>query len=162
MDISNSSLYNEVKLITEGGDKSISYFWKAEIHVNGETHAAYKVMNVDNVRDYQKNIADEATVSLMIPLGLWAKVIYPARAEMEISLFKVPMFETAGGDDKDSVIESQRYAASPVLDGLIVPQGKDIDKLSQDTLDLRDLPIISFQLFSKSSLSWMSFTNKHY
>lgn len=151
--LEETSLYNEVLAVRQQGAKPVTFYWTVEIHTPTADYSAAKkvltVMEVDISRDYEKNIGDETTIKLQIPMGFWAKVLYPARSELEISIFKNAIGETAGVKE-NSPIQATRYKASPVLEGLPVIQGKDVDMIGEETLNLRGLLTVSFQLISKT------------
>jgi hypothetical protein len=149
MEINQTALFYEVEKITQDKTKPVSFYWYAKIHIGNADHDPQLLISVDLSRDYQKKLADEMTVTLKIPMGLWAKVIYPNRANLEITLYQQPMQPTAGGNDDNQAIPSQRFAASPTNDAPVL-QGADIDRISQETLDLRNTLDITFQLFSKT------------
>lgn len=149
----HTSLYNEVLAVRQDGAKPVVFSWSAEVHLpTGDFTGAQKilkVMDVEIVRDYEGGIGDAASVTLMIPMGFYAKQIYPNRSEIQISLFRKNIGETAGGA-ANAGIQAQRYMASLVIKGLPVLQGKDIDRIDEQTLDLRSPLEIRFQLFPKA------------
>lgn len=150
MELEESPLWNEIEVIRNEGPKPISYNWRAEIHFEGETHQIFKVVSMDNIRNYEANIGDELVIETAIPLGFYIKLVYPNRSKLEITLYKEPLQEIGDGESLDEFKEAERFKAVPVLDGLPVYQGTDYDRYNQDTLDLKDILPISFQLFNKS------------
>ena len=149
MDIQHTSLWPEVQKII-ANDVNVLFFWSAIIHVNGTDYKPQILIENDFIRDFANNNADAISLKLKLPFGLWAKVIYPNRTNLEITLIKTPMQNTAGGLDRTRPVPMQRMAASLVLEGLTPPTGGDIDRITQDILDLRDAADVNFQLFSKT------------
>lgn len=151
MEIEKSPLFKEIKEIIDEGPKPISFYWKAKIHVKDKDFEPIKIIDIDFRKDYSNNFADEITLRLFIPLGLWAKVIYPSRTTLEITLIKKPIKEVEDSEEKDDEIESMRYTAVLVLDkNLPVVTGKNIDHYNMWELDIKNAFEINFQLFEKS------------
>lgn len=151
MEIEESPIYQEIKQIIDEGPKPISFQWKAKIHVKDKEFEPVKIIDVDYRKDYTENFGDEITIKLLLPMGLWAKVIYPARNELEISLFKYPLEEVGDLKEEDKEIDSIKYTAVVIPnDKLPVLTGKNIDKYSITDLDLKQVLTIDFQLFEKA------------
>lgn len=150
MEIENSSLYNEIQLITNSGSRPIAFYWTAMIHVGDENIEILKVVTVDTLRDYEKNIGDETNLELLIPLGKYAKRIYPNRNNMEITLYRKPLGEASDQVQDSRDIDSERFKAVLVLDGLPVIEGTELGQQSEGALDLMDIIKVNFQIFNKS------------
>lgn len=149
MDIEETPIYKEIKEIIDDGPKPISYYYKAKIHVKDEDFELIKVIAIDNVSDYITRVGDITRLEVMVPLGLWAKKIYKERANLEITLLRMPLIEVGEKQDEEEPIETQRFFAIP--NPLIMPvvDGKDVEKLTMRELDLKGTPVIEFQLTDK-------------
>lgn len=150
MDIENSSIYNEVLQITEGGEKAISYYWEAEVHTGDVTTKLLKVTTIRTFRDYEKNFSDEVMLEVAVPLGVYAKVVYPMRNALEVTLYRRPLSEVGDTVMEDEDSNTQRYKAVLVLDGLPPVEGTELGQLDQFSLDLQDILKINFQLFGRT------------
>lgn len=151
MEIEKSPLYKEVKEIIDEGPKPVSFYWKVKIHVGENEFEPIKLLDLDFKKDYSNNYADEITVRLFIPLGLWAKQIYPSRTKLEMTLIKKPIKEIDEDDKKDEEIESMKFTAVPVInEQLPVLTGKHLDHFAMWELDLKSAFEVDFQLFDKS------------
>jgi hypothetical protein len=150
MEIEDSSLFNEVQEITSGSEKPVFYYWTGEIHTGDTTTELMKVITWHTVRDYENNIGDELTLECAIPLGVYAKIIYPNRAILEITMYRAPISETGNVIREDLAVESERYKAVLVLDGMPNIEGTELGQLTQATLDLKDILTVNFQLFNRS------------
>jgi hypothetical protein len=150
MDIENSSLYSEVLQITQGGEKPISYYWEAEVHTGEVTTRLLKVTTIQTFRDYEKNFSDEIMLEAAVPLGVYAKVIYPLRNELEVTLYRRPLSEVGDTVMEDEESNTQRYKAVLVLDGLPPVEGTELGQLDQFSLDLQDILKLNFQLFGRT------------
>ena len=150
MEIENSGIYNEIQAIIDGGPTNISNYWVAQIHTPDLDTEVFKVLSINNFRDYEKNIGDETTLEVMVPLGVYAKIIYINRAILEISLQQKPLGEISTENNDTLSTNAERYKAVLVLDGLPPIEGTELGQLSQSELDLMDILVVRFQLFNRS------------
>lgn len=151
MEIEKLPLYQEIKDVIKEGPKPISYVWVATIHAEDKEFEALQLIDLDFKKDYVNNFSDEILLRLLIPFGLWSKIIYPNRAKLEITLLRKPLAEVSDDVKKDEDIESIRYTAVPVItENLPIPTGKELNAFSMKELDVRDVFSIDFQLFDKS------------
>ena len=65
-----------VKIISPNGRKlvePVKLYHSALIHVmkTNKTYRTYKVLNVDINRDYDKNLTDEISITILFPPGVW-------------------------------------------------------------------------------------------
>lgn len=150
MELEYSSLFNEVELITKGPDKLISYYWTAEIHTPDRTEKALKLVTVNNFRNYETNIGDEVSIELALPLGYYAKVVYPNRNILEVTLTRYSVSEVGETTRSDIPPQEERYKAVLVLDGLPNIEGTEIGQMSEFALDLQDIIKVNMQLFNRS------------
>lgn len=150
MEIEFSPLYNEVLEITKSGPKNISYYWEADVHTGDVTTTAIKLTTLRTFRDYEKNFSDETMLEVAIPLGVYAKLVYPNRNTLEITVRRKPIGEVTDGPSEDDPTNSQRYKAVLVLNGLPIIEGTELGQADQFTLDLQDILKVNFQLFDRS------------
>lgn len=151
MEIEDSPIFQDIMEIIKDGPKPISFRWKAKIHVKDDQFEAVKVLDYDIVRNYSKSFADEVTVRLLIPLGLWAKFIYPNRTILEITMIRDPLIEATDEEDTKKEIIKTRYKAVPVIgEGLPVLTGKNVNMADFEALNSRDIYSIEFQLIDKA------------
>lgn len=152
MEITDTPLYTEAMRVIRSGQTSSAVGWKVTIHLVDEkrTYVPLQV-NVVNIRtDYVKGFADEISVTVTMPLGKYARRIYPNRTNLEISLTKLPMDERGDGYRRNTELESERYSAY-LVDGDKSPTvGQGRETVSEDALDLMDIVQVSFQLTNKS------------
>lgn len=160
MDLEETPLWPEVQKIIFGGPKPIAYYWKAQLHYKDVTIDINKVVSIDNVRNYEGNFGDEMVLETGIPMGIYAKHIYPNRNILEITLYKEPLEEVGDGikgkpfkqdlEKLKEFREAERFKAVPIIDGLPVFEANDYDKQNKMTLDLSSFMNISFQVFNSS------------
>lgn len=150
MDIENSSLWSEVQLITTNGPKPVSFYWKAEIHLPLGDRDVIKVLALNNVRNYESNIGDELEIEVVLPLGVYAKQIYPNRDNLEMTLTRVPLAEVGDEGKQDTDIDAERFKAVLIPDGMPNVEGSEMAQQSEDTLDLQSILNVHFQLLNKT------------
>lgn len=152
MEITDTPLYTEAMRVIRNGQSNSSVGWRATIHLVGQnkTYTPLQV-NVVNIRaDYVKGFADEVSITVTMPLGKYARQIYPNRTNLEISLTKLPLGERGDGYRRNSELESERYSAY-LIDGDKSPTvGQGRETITEYALDLMDILQVSFQLTNKS------------
>lgn len=149
MEFEYSPIYNEVLQITQDGPKNVFYYWEADLHTGDITTPAIKLTTMRTFRDYEKNFSDETMLEVALPLGVYAKLIYPNRTTIEITVRRTPLQEVSDGIKEDDNTNSQRYKAVLVLEGLPIVEGTELGQANQFSLDLQDILKVNFQLFSK-------------
>lgn len=150
MEIEQSSLYREIEQIITSPAKPVSFVWVAQIHANGETHNALKVLSLDIVCDYELKYADEILLTVMLPGGTYAKRIYPYQTTLEITLFKYPLNETGEVGNPNAPLETERYTATLLDKGNPIVEGNASNAPTEDALNLTSMMEIQFQLVNKA------------
>lgn len=152
MEIEKTPLYTEILDIINEGENPASVGWTAIIHLNdnGDTYIPLQLTAINTRRDYYLAYADEISCTLLVPLGKYARQIYPNREKLQITLTKTNLKEIAAEVNANIPLETQRYSASLIdpLKALAEAQGRETN--DEATLDLLGLIEISFQLYDKS------------
>ncbi len=150
MEIEYTPLYKEAMLVINNGATTANLGWTAIIHYGTNTYTPLQVVSVNTVRDYVSSFTDEVTCTIQIPLGVYSRLIYPNRLDLQITLTKLPLGETSNDVNANGAIQSERYSAL-LIDGLRSPtvgQGTEVN--DQTTLDLTQIIDVHFQLYDKS------------
>lgn len=150
MEIEQSSLFREVQAVIGSDSKPVHYTWAAEVHANGETYAALKVVSIDFSEDYERQFGDEIMIRLAIPGGTYAKRIYPFQGQLEVSLYRIPIREASDVTDDTAEAQIERYAATLVDTGSIVVEGSGENATSEESLNLTNIIEANFQLINKA------------
>jgi hypothetical protein len=150
MEIEQSSLYREVQAIIASANNPVHSAWVAEVHANGMTYRALKVLSVDMVCDFENNYADEIIVTLALPGGTYAKRIYPFQSNLDVTLYKIPLQEVGDSLDQERQIESERYTATLLDSGNPIMESNAGSALTEDALNLTNIFTIQFQLVNKA------------
>ena len=150
MEIEYTPLYKEAMLVINNGATTAMIGWSAIIHYGTDTYAPQQVVSVNFIRDYVSSFTDEITCTIQIPLGVYARLIYPNRLDLQITLTKVPLGEISNTVNPDDPIQSERYSAL-LIDGVRSPtvgQGTEVN--DQNSLDLTQIIDVNFQLYDKA------------
>jgi hypothetical protein len=150
MEIEQSSLYREIKAVINGDAKPVHFYWSAKIHVNNEVLEPLKVLSIDIIRDYENNYGEEILITMAVLGGKYAKRIYPYKGKIDISLEKLPLYETGVETDKSKSVETERYTATLIDKGNPLIEGNSGNVPTEETLDLTNIFEISFQLVNKA------------
>lgn len=150
MEIEDSALMREIQDIIKGTKKPVHFSWVAQIYIGTEPYPAFRVLSVDIVRDYEKNFADQTMIKLLLPAGTYAKRIYPARANLEIALFRYPVQEASNNTDPESTVQAERYTAIMVDRGDPIIEANAMNTPTEESLNLSDMVEIEFQLIDKT------------
>lgn len=111
MALEQSPIYQEVQKIFGTGLKPVKFDWRCEIHVNGETLTAFKVLEIETHRSYLKNYTDEKMITVNVGGGDYDFVISPYRDKIEVTLYRYPLGSAQYTNEVDREIKAQRYRA---------------------------------------------------
>ena len=150
MDITTSSLWQEVDRILASGEKPVHSTWDLTIYANDLQIAPFKVLSIDFSHDFLHNYTDLIMVSLALPLGTFIKKVYPYLDNLDIELIRRDIGETNGTVDADAVTQVERYTATMIDTGNPVIESNIGRISSEEDLNRIDIPIITFQLTNKS------------
>jgi hypothetical protein len=149
MDIENSSLWREVQSVLGGGSKPVHQTWAVRIFAGGDTIIPFKIVSVDIDRDYLNNYTDFILVDVRVPLGTYAKRLYPHLANVEIELKRVNIGETSDAAQLNDAVEVERYTAIMIDTGNPVIENGVGNTTSEEDLNRIEILTVKFQLLNK-------------
>lgn len=150
MEIDSTPLYKEARSIMNDGATTANLGWKAVIHYGDEHYTPIQVLSVNFMRDYVDSFTDEVTVTVQIPLGIYARRIYPKRTELQITLKRVPLGEITNAVDGEIEIQSERYSAL-LIDGDRAPTvAQGAESNDEESLNLTQILDVDFQIYDKA------------
>lgn len=150
MDIQDSALYRVIAGVIADGVKPVHFAWAATVHANGKNIKAMKFIQMDINRDYEANYSDDIQVKLAIPGGdFWAD-IYPYQDALELTVFKYPLQESGDAGDSSQPVQTERYKAVLDIQGSPLLENTGANEDSRDTLNLKDIQYVTFQLIDRS------------
>lgn len=127
------------------------YYWSATIHSKDYNHDALKVINIDDVRNYESKFCQELTITLFVPAGKYQYRLMPYLHQTEVTLHRFPIRKTIGGFDPDIPdIAHERYTA--VIDQTDAPyvESNDNRKFDEFALDLSNAVMVRMRLLPKA------------
>lgn len=149
MEIENTQLFTEIKQIIDEGPKPVNYYYTCTFVIDDKKFQPLKVLDMAIKRDYINGFGDEKTITLSIPNGLWAKVIYPNLHILDIVLIKTPIYEVSEVTEEDQDIQEIRYTAVIINETAPTTVGANVQRLSIAALDTTGFTDVSFQLVDK-------------
>jgi hypothetical protein len=152
MEIEKTPLYMEMLDVMANCDRKSQVAWKAMIHLDdqGNTYETLNVASVNLRRDYVQSFGDEMSCVISIPLGKYAKRIYPNRNHLQITLMRIPLLENSTRMDIDAEMGTERYSAVLIEEGPAITQMQGTETNDEEALDLVDILDVKFQLFNKA------------
>lgn len=150
MDIERSTLWDQVLEVVNSPTKPVHFYWEADIHANGKTITAIKVLNVDNQRDFENDYAPVMMVDLVLPMGDYAYDVYPFQDALEITLYKTPLLEAGAMQDESAAVQTERFKAILVDKGDPAKVNSSMNTPTRDALNLSSIATGTFQLMSKT------------
>lgn len=149
MDIFDTTLGDEITRVINNA-KGSGIFIDAVVHAGEHDIEVLKVLNMDNFEDYINNYTGETKISLLISSGKVAHKVIPYKDQLEISLKLSTANIITGSYDGETPINVERFRAVLVEseDTAAQSQGREIK--DEFTMDIGDLEVVEFQLFSKA------------
>lgn len=151
MDIQDSAMYREILTIQSMGANPVHFNYRAQIHANGKTIDAMKVIEVDYIGDYEVQYCDTIHAKLVFTQGTFYNDIFPYQDALECTIIKEPLSESGGVVDLSQPTQTERYKAilsqskgSPLLE----QTGNNDD--TKTTLDIKDMEPITIQLIDRA------------
>lgn len=172
MDLTESPLHDEIIKIISDETKRPFYTWKFHFRIRKPNNVEIaeaditdyvdeeekdgifkplKITNIDFVRDYEQNAADEGSINITMGMGMWYKILQPYRDYLELVLKRIPQKEEDRTDDEDQEEEIEVFYAIPKIDPSQVGTSSMMDKYSRHDLDSKGLVDIEFQLLDLST-----------
>ena len=151
MEIEGTPIYREVQTILANGPTTTNVTWDVLFHYGDQaTYSPLSLLNINTKRDYIHNYTDETTINVLMPLGDYARIIYPNRNNLEITLTKSPLEELAESLDQNGQNTVERYTAVLISDDRspTIAQGQEVNDLP--ALNLVQFVEIHFQIYDKA------------
>jgi hypothetical protein len=148
MDIRSSTVMNEVKKIFNDSEKPVHFVWKAEFLVLGTRYEPMRTHNIEIMRDYTQDFAEDIEVELMVAPSQYVDFIYPNRDNLTVTLQQIPLYE-------DGTINWDLDRVSEVYRGYIVG-AKDLkmnpsrEQGTSEDMDMHGAIPLRIQLASKA------------
>jgi hypothetical protein len=86
MEIENSPLWSEVQSVIANPNTGSHFVYTATLHANGNDYPVFKVLEINNRRDYEGQHSDETIIKIMMPKGIYYAYIYPFMDALEMTV----------------------------------------------------------------------------
>ena len=153
MEIEFTPLYTETTNVINNGVTTANNSLSAVVHYGEDPTdivTPLYLVSVNYIRDYVSNFGDEITCTMHIPLGQYARLIYPNRLNLQVTLIKTTLDEVTDDDNLDSGIETELYNAVLLNDNPSPTVGQGAESNDIDALDLTQIVDVHFQLYNDS------------
>lgn len=151
MNILDTYLSDEILAIMNANSGS-TFAWKAKVFAGENEFFAVKVLNLDEVANYETNYSTEYTLTFMVPAGTYTYQLMPNVNQVEIELYRTPTNPTTSGYTYDTgyTMAVERYDC--VIDATDSPAMESSGQNKQDefAMDLGDLVEVTARLIPKA------------
>ena len=150
VDIKKTALWVDIQKVFIDGPKTIRYSYTGILHTETDDYTVMKIVNLDIVRDYVKNVGDHVILEFVMPLGDYINVLYPQRGNLEFSIYREPLNETGESTDVNKATEIERYKAVFLVKEIRNIKASEYDSVDQQSLNLTDVLNVKLQLLNLS------------
>lgn len=152
MNLLDTALAREIKLMQASPDKPIAHRWTCTIHANGKDYPAMYVDAVDTVRNYIENFTDERSVVCTYTSGTFDYDILPYKNNLEVTLIKTPLTSSLlANENKHNQIETYRFIGILYNSTSNVISGNTPTGLTKSIGDRTALKTVKIMLLDKVS-----------
>lgn len=150
MYLEKSPIWLAVRKIFSETQKPVRFSYTAKLHTVKEDVDIMKIVTIDIIRDYIKNVGDVVMIEFIMPLGEYAERLYPYRTNLELTIFRKQLEEVGEVFKKNSPKESERFKAVFLPEENPQLKGTDILGFNKETLDHSAMLTIKLQLLNRS------------
>lgn len=143
--IENTPLWNDVKATILSGPKVVKSNYFVMIHTAEADFPILKLIQVEEYCHYEANLGPSMSVHFQLGLGDYTYKLYPFRANLEVSVKKIPQKED-GGDDMEEDVPVVRYKAVLTLGMNPEVTGTKIADKDYQTLNTSNLVTVQLDL----------------
>lgn len=138
--------YEEEFILT---DRDKEYLSKVELEE--KIFTPLKILNIDFNNDYEKSIMREIWARVMIPYGMWAKCLYPARDHLECTVRRKALKNKSLEFDEEADTEEFVYNLIFHLDESNSLTGVNLNTVTRTDLDNGYAPVtVNMELLERS------------
>lgn len=150
MQLEKLSIWADIRRVFNSGPKNTKYQIEAILHTEKDDIKVLLIKNIDEVRDYGKNIGSEIFIEFELLLGTYVKKVYPYRPNLELTLKFRALSETGDGFLSNSKITTERYKAIFLENENLNIKGSEYDNISSDELDILTSATVKLQLLNRA------------
>jgi len=144
-DIEYTPLWQDVKATVYSGPKQVKFDYFVMVHTEQGDFNVFKLITLEDECDYANMIGSNVNLQFQVGLGDYLLRLYPFRANLEVSIKKVPQLET-GGTDMEKDVSVVRYKAILKPGKNVEPTGTRITDHDYQTLNTSNLVDVFIEL----------------
>lgn len=144
--IEQSPIYRTIKRITSAGGVRVANRITAQIHIANDDIPIMKVLSIDTHDDYVANICSYIRIRFDLGFGDYVKRLYPARANLEVTIKKVPLDAVTSEVIKNTKPIIERYKAVIIPDENPQVSASDFERMSIQDLNISNMVTVTMQL----------------
>lgn len=148
--LEKTALWLDVKPIIESKSKPVKFEYRGQLHTELDDLMVTKVVAIDTVRDYAKNIGDYVHIEFVMSLGDYVSKLYPHRANLEFSIKTITLTEVSNQKDPHTADRIERYKAVFLPQENMVANATDIEHYDPESLNKADIVTVKLQLLDRS------------
>ena len=111
MDITETSLWEDVQDVLDSGPNAVHYAYRCSIDNGEEQIDPRQITLIDVDRNYLTQYGDQTTITVRLSRRDYERKIYPNKEDLYITLTKEPLGETSDDEDFDQEVITRRYRA---------------------------------------------------
>jgi hypothetical protein len=146
MDIMQSPLGMEINNVFTNGVNGAMYYYRAEMVANGEILPIFKIISIDSLEDYEKNIAPVIMMKIIMGSGVYAYKVYPYQSNLQVNLYRTKIGETVTTADDNVPVETFTYRATISKPRAPILESNSKIQPSQFAMDVADVIEFDVQL----------------
>lgn len=149
MDIEQTTLYKEATDIINAKVIKSPAKWDVVIRANDEDIVPLKLEYINTERDYVKKYTDVTTCTVLMGRGLYARKIYPYRANLKLMLTKTNL-DNRYNPQSDVEIETETFMAILIQKDAHPSIAQGIEADDQFSMDHTGIIPVHFQLLDEA------------
>lgn len=150
LSIEQTPVWSDIKDVMYGTAKPTRFEYRALLHTEKEDLPVFKIDVIDIVRDYVNNIGELVQVEFKMPLGEYITRLYPFRSNLEFTIKRILLTDSATTKLEDSRILTTRFKAVFLADENPNYTGTDVERMDIDSLNNMDVVQVRMQLLNRS------------
>ena len=148
--IEHSPIWPDVTKIIYSDSKPVKFEFKGMLHTEKYDIPIFRIKTIDVERDYINNLSDYIFIEFDLPLGDYATKLYPYRGNLEFTIKRIRLQETAGGKEPNTGIFTERLKAVFNPQENRVVNASQTEQIDAASLNIAEWVTVKLQLLNRS------------
>lgn len=148
--IEKTPLWKDVEAILYSGPTKTSFEYRVLLHTEKEDINVLKLTSIDIDRDYVNNIADRTVIQLTLPLGDYAKRLFPYRHNLEVTIKRLQLNDDSGTEDLKEKPYIEKFKAIFLPDDNPRVSASQYENMDLETLNKLDFVNLKLEIYNRS------------